>query len=378
MSIYCLGVFYFLSIYFVKILHFTPTIAGTIISFYGIGAVIGSFASGYLSDQLNPIKISIVSLFMQGMCYLLLIKLNNSSLLCLNSMFLGFSSYSFIVANNFWVLNQCEENNKLKVINFLSTASNLGLSIAAVIVSLTTYFGFLKLFFILGFFLFLLASYMIFFIHKKYIFSYVKNNSIAKIKVESKKERKIIMQLTLFFLFLMGLIVSQRSITYPLFVQDTFNVNGLQIMSLLFILYSLLVVFFEVPLGNFFNNYNKILMLGVGAFLIGMGMWILSFSSLLFMIILACIIYTIGEILFFCMSQYLFFQMSASHKKGTSLGAYRMIYALSRIVGPAAGGYLFHNFGSYMIWWLSGMLGFSCLLISNYYKKYFKQILPAN
>src|ERR1700733_11282422 len=52
----------FLMLYFVQQLKFTTVEAGTLISFYGVGTILGAWMGGKLSDKYSPSKVSIYAL----------------------------------------------------------------------------------------------------------------------------------------------------------------------------------------------------------------------------------------------------------------------------------------------------------------------------
>lgn len=87
-----MGVFYFLSLYFVNVLHFSVASAGNIISCYGLGAIAGGYCSGKLSDKTFSTFVSIGSMFIQAFCYLALIKLRQFSFLVADIFILGFAT----------------------------------------------------------------------------------------------------------------------------------------------------------------------------------------------------------------------------------------------------------------------------------------------
>src|SRR3990167_7197836 len=66
------GIFYFLSYYFVHILNFNVKTAGFLISSYGMGAILGGFLGGKLSDKYAPTKISFICLILQAVAFILL------------------------------------------------------------------------------------------------------------------------------------------------------------------------------------------------------------------------------------------------------------------------------------------------------------------
>lgn len=364
-----IGVIYFLTLYFVDELHFTVAAAGTLISFYGIGAIIGGIVGGKLCDHYHPGSITIFSLALQALGYFALCIMMQFNSLAITLFILGIGSYAFITSNQLWVINKSgeEEHHKLKAINLLSTASNLGLAISAVVISVTYQFGFKLIFFITGAVLILLTIGLV-----------LKNNTVLlKSEITKCQPNKIIRKpqkntaLNFYILsavFFIGMIVSQLGTTYPLYIQSYFSSSGLNAISFLFALNSILVVFFETPTGNLLGKYKPLSMVGLGSFLIGFGMMILPFSSSFIIALISCVIYTFGEIIFFCMSQFICYQISETNKKGQGLGTFRMIYATSRIAGPIAGASIYHHLGENMIWYLSGILGVIYLLGSGYFR----------
>ena len=364
------GVFYFLSLYFVEILHFNIALTGTIISFYGIGAILGGFIGGKLSDRISPNTISIFSLLTEAVGYAALIKLKTVNLLMFDVFILGIATYSFLTSNYVWILGQCRghEVEKLKAINILSAGSNLGLGLSALIISAFAHYGFHYIFLTSSILLFFSACYLIFQERKKVILVEINEIKIKEVGISKESDR--VTWLILLCVFFVGAIVVQMSSTYPVYVEAAFPTLGIKAVSILFAINSFLIVFFQMPIINLFNNDNKVLMVGVGAFLIGFGMLALSFSFTFILAIVSCVIYTIGEMLFFSMAQLVCYQKGEKKKKGHSLGIYRMVYATSRVAGPVMGGFIYYHFGGNMVLYLSGLIGILCLISCNYYKQY--------
>ncbi len=364
-----IGIYYFLPLYFVKNLHLSVMLAGMLISFYGMGTIMGGFLGGKLSDKFTPGLISIYSLFLQAINFFILTHLTLPFLLMINLFSMGIASYSFITSNSLWVLSQCQsdENKRLQAITLLNAASNLGLSISAIIIGLLNY----KFKFIFSFsvvLLILLGVYSIL-IDKFSTENSFSTLSETKEVLSDNYKRKLIWVLFT-CLFLVGLIIFQTNTTYSFYIQDTFKVLGLKSLSILFTLNCLLVVFIQTPIANLFRNINKILIAGIGAFLLGFGMFMLIFSSSFILAIIATIVYTVGEILFFSVAQLICYQSVPLNKKGQMMGMYRMIYACSRVVAPAAGGFIYQQLGGRVLWIICGCIGLFCLGVCNYCKKY--------
>jgi MFS family permease len=272
------GICFFLSIYFVNTLHFDIATVGIIISFYGLGRTVGGLLGGKLSDKISPGVVSIVSLLLQSVAFFVLIKVKTVYFLMLNLFVLGVAAYGFITSNNVWVLNQCKNHEaiKLKTLSMLHAASNLGIGLSALLVSLLSRYGFSCIFLLAGVLLFFAALYLIFV--EKNSGSEMESHEVASIQhdaaVTEVKNNKTVLWIVLGCLFLVGLIIAQLGTTYSLFINDAFPKLGINGVSFLFALNSFLIVLIQTPLVNFFNDYNKIVMSGVGAFLMGFGIFI--------------------------------------------------------------------------------------------------------
>jgi MFS family permease len=365
------GICFFLSLYFVNVLHIDIATSGFIISAYGIGRIVGGFFGGKLTDEFSAHKVSVWSLLLQGLVFLILIKTKNIFGLGIILFLLGATAYGFITSNNVWVLEQCEKNERqrLKSINLLYTSSNLGLGVAALITAIFAAYSFKWLFLFSGI-LFVVQS---FFLALKKQESNVINllNEAQMTNMLPKKKNKEVIFVMLACLFLISLVVSQRNTTFLVFIHDTFPHLGYVGTSFLFALNPLLIVLFQTPLVACFEDFNKILMVGMSTFLMGIGTLLLVFTHRFFSIpVISCIIYTIGEMFFFSLVQLVIYERISEGKKGTGFGLYKTIYGLSTMVGPALGGVIYDQFGASMVWYLSGLLGIICLLACLLYQQY--------
>lgn len=366
-----MGMFYFLSLYFVDVLHFSVPLAGMIISFYGLGAMVGGYASGKLSDKINPAIIASVSLFTQAIIYLSLIHLTQPSILMAVVFILGMAGYGFITSSHLWVLSQCtdDQSQKVKALNLLSIASNLGISIAAILMGIFSYYGFNYIFTFSGTILLLMGCYI--FIQEKGNGHQLKSNPLQKTSSDLPIFNQRLLMLVLIAVFFIGFIVVQRSSTYSLYIRQLFPQLGIQAVSILLIINSLIVVLLSTPIGDFISTYNKTTMTGIGGFLIGFGMFMLIFSHSFIMVALACVVYTFGEIIFFCMAQLICYDCGGQNKSGHSLGLFRLTYASSRVLAPAMGTYICASYGYDTVWYISFFIGLTCLFLFYYSRKLF-------
>lgn len=366
-----ISICYFLPLYFVKQLRFDVSTAGYIISFYGLGTVAGGIMGGGTADKVSPRWIVIISMVLQSIAFILLSIVETPIFLMMNLFLLGISTYSFITANFLWALSYCHNNEqqKIKTINILDTVANLGLGISALVFSILLMHDLPLLSIVAGVTLFILAVYLACNDQLLYKESTVTNTQTTDIPTLKNLTYPphIIISIVITCLFLIGLIISQLSSTYSIYLNSLFPADNFSGFGLMFALNTFMVVTLQTPIANYCRQYNRLLLIGSGAFLLGLGMFMLTFSFSFLAVALACIIYTFGEILFFSVAQLLCYENAPANKKGFILGIYRVVYAVSKIIGPAAGGYVYQQYGSNFLWFACGAIGCVCLLTTMYF-----------
>lgn len=367
------SIVFFLSIYFVESLHLSIAMAGMIISFYGLGTILGGAIGGKLADRFNPSIVSILSLMLKALGYFALIHAKFPSLLMMCVFLVGFGTYAFKTSNNLWILNSSEDNEaaKLKAINIIYIAMNLGFGLSAAIISCFAKYGFQYLFLFSG--LLLLIACVLMTMQEintpTMMHRIKKENDLNENKLnEDGKSLRFIFPI-LGSVFFYGLMIAQLSATYPVYLKTTFPELGMKAVGILFVINPILIILLQAPLVNYFGRYNKITMVGVGILLYGLGMFLLPFTSLYFMAIIFCLIYTIGEMLFFSNAQLVFYQLGGESRKGRSLGLYQTTFATGMVVGPAAGGFIYHHFSGDVVWYLCGIIGVASFLFCSYMRR---------
>src|SRR4029079_19563361 len=109
------GIYFFLTLYFVNVLHINIDTAGFLISSYGIGTILGGYISGRLSDLFSGKIVSTLSLTTQALAFFLLTKLENQISLMINMFVIGFCTYSFMTSNYLWMLKQCQDKAEIRL-----------------------------------------------------------------------------------------------------------------------------------------------------------------------------------------------------------------------------------------------------------------------
>lgn len=385
------GIIFFIAIYLANTFHFSVDLICYIMSCYGVGTAIGGVAGGALSDRLGSNIVSVLSLLLRAFSFLCLIKITNEHYIMLCMFFLGMSNYSFLTSNKHAALKDYPKGSekRMRVLAVLYAFSNFGIGLSALMmgwISKKNNEQSFHLMFITSAGLLIIAACYIIYLEfrdkTKSVIETDKNNATAIEEAESEDDKKyknpLARYLGIVCLFLIGVVMAQRTSTYSLYLQKVFPHLGLHWLGLLFMINPFMIMFLQTPIINFFHKKDKFIILGIGAFLYGLGSFILSFAHLYVFAVVSTIILTVGEMLSMSTANYILFLNAKPDKKGYGLGLFQSTYAVSTIIGPIGGGILFKHYGGLVIWYVSGVIGCLSLVMCLLGSKILNRKLVTN
>lgn len=366
------GMIFFLPIYFIQFLNFNVATSGAIISCHGVGKALGGYLGGKLTEVISPDKVVMYCLLIDAAMYVGLSQAESLFVVIAIVFILGITAYIFTTANKICVLASAtsDEVSQIKLLSVFYSSSNLGIGLSAIIISYFSAIGFKPLFLISS--LILIISCVTVLIQSSSLRFSLDTHAKENADVHRKSDvhrNAIIPYIVLGCLFFTGMIVAQLGSTYPIYLSAIFYDQGINAVSKVFILNSLLILFFQTPVANYFGRFNKISTIGLGALLIAGSMSLLIFTHSIQALILTMLAYTLGEIIFFSYAQFVIYQHSEVSKQARNMGLYQSVLAISMIVGPAAGGYMYYQHGSHFLWAVCGIVGLFCLSITMNFRK---------
>ncbi len=344
------GVGFFIAVYLDIHLKLPTHIIGYIVSLYVAGNLIGSAISTKILDLSNPVRLSGISLFSQSICFATLCLTDYVPIISIAMFFLGAFGYVFTITNNYFIpmISGSSDEEQARSISLLSVASNIGVGLGGALVSLLSSNHPVVLFAFVSATLLISSA------------AYFKRN-INLCGSSANKENKVQFSyhkqnyfLSLFVIFVLGLIFAQKRVSYSLFLENSFGAND---ASFLFMLNSLLIIFLLPWVTKLFKSYERHIVIGAGCILLGGGLFFLQYASIFYVAILICVIATFGEMLSSVFSQLMCFQSATNSSKGKAMSYYKLLYALGTLIGSSIGGNVQEYFGTNAVWEVSGMLG---------------------
>ncbi|NDI35148.1 MDR family MFS transporter [Chengkuizengella sediminis] len=376
----------YLSIYLFKVKGISLEMIGSILGMSALVSIFGGIIGGSLSDRYGREKIIIVSIFLWSLVFIGIGLANHLILFFCLSGLNGLCQSFFEPTARALLSDLTEQEDKLFVFNLRYTAINVGAALGPLIILLLgpsnntiTFYMTSSIYIIYGFVL-------LFVFHKyKLQETEVKTKERIQFKeaVQTVKNDKVLLFSIIGFTF--GVIgFSQFGSTMPQFFENAPHItNGLKVYSFLIILNAVTVLIIQYPITRIGKWISPLFSIMLGTLAISIGLFGMGlFKSLLFLAF-SMIIFTIGEVMMFTMTDLFVDQISKPSLKGTYFGA-MALSVIGGALGPAIGGILLGHFGFVRSEIVFGILAainamaFPILLYVNYFIKKRNEVLTIH
>jgi predicted MFS family arabinose efflux permease len=338
----------FLSLYLNKNLEFSFPDIGWIMSFWGLGSLVGTWIGGKLTDKIGYYKVMFVSLFLTGISFVLLQYITTFEGFCAGiflvmlvadvfrpAMFVALSAYS-------------KPENKTRSVTLIRLAINLGFSAGPAVGGLIiTGIGYQGLFWVDGVTCVLAAILLLKVLHPK------KAKILDIVKVENPVSVYSDKAFWIFFIamFIFGFVFLQYFSTMPLYYKDVHFLSELEI-GLLMGFNGFFIFVFEMPLIKWLEDSknSKIKLIATGLFLVAMSFIVLNTTSWVGILIVGMLLMTIGEMIAFPFSNAFAVDRAKKGNQGEYMAMYAISFSLASIFSHNIGMQLIDKFGYEFTW----------------------------
>ncbi|WP_417444929.1 MDR family MFS transporter [Joostella sp.] len=357
----------FLSLYLTQKLNFTLGDVGWIMTFFGLGSVVGSWIGGKLTDKIGYYKIMTFSLLCSAVCFIALQFLQTFWSICIGIFIVILVADMFRPAVFVALSAYSKPENKTRSVTLIRLAINLGFSagpaIGGLIITNMSYGG---LFWVDGITCFFAGILLL----------NVLNPKKAKVLDDSKNEapesayKDVPYWIFFVAMILFGFIFLQYFSTVPLFYKELFYLTESDI-GLLLGFNGFLIFLFEMPLVQYFEkkSWGSITNVIIGCVLTLLSFLVLNISSWIGVLVIGMILMSFGEMLVFPFSNAFALNRAKRGNQGEYLALYSIAFSFSHILGHNSGFHLIDSFGYEFTWGIMTFLGvIACVLL--YYLKH--------
>ncbi len=359
----------FLGVYMTDHLKFSIENTGIVLSFFGIGSVIGSWLGGFITDRIGEYRVQYLSLLLSVplFCMIPLFKteIGVATIILLQSIV----SDSFRPANSVAITKYAKPENITRAFSLNRMAVNLGFSIGPALGGILSAISY-EFLFLSNAFTALVAGIL-------YIVFFRKRNILAKLKarkvqeaIEIKKENSPYRDgkflVYCFFCMLFSICFFQLFSTLTIFYKDTAHLSQQSIGYILG--YSgFLVVLLEMGLVQVAEKYFSLAVtMLLGTFICGFAYAMLGFDYSILTLVISMSLLCVGEIWALPFMSTITALRSGKNNKGAYMGLNGISFSIAFIVTPTLGTFIAERFGFTILWIGTGVLA-TIIAIAFYY-----------
>jgi predicted MFS family arabinose efflux permease len=350
-------ILFFMTLYLTQEMDYSVAAAGRMISVYGIGAMVGAYSGGWLSDIIGTKKVQLLSLIFSGISFIILGYLKSPIVIAVSLFIIAVLNESFRPANATAVGQVTPPEMLPRGFALNRLAVNIGVTIGPAIGGFLALYDYTLLFWFEG--LTCLAAAMILRIFFREASERYNTEPKANTLTRSPWKDTIF----LFFLILTlicGLMFVQLFNTWPLYMKEFYGLFENEI-GILLALNAALIVLIEMPLIHRIEQKSPLNIISIGTLLLFGGFTILPFGKGMFFGAVTVIIWTFGEMLIFPLAVSFVAKRASARNRGKYMGLYVLSFALAFVIGPALGTAIYDSWGANSLWLSGGLLG---LLVS--------------
>ncbi|MEA2599974.1 MAG: hypothetical protein QOF89_966 [Acidobacteriota bacterium] len=346
----------FLVLYLTAKRGFTTTQAGQVLALYGLGAMVASYAAGWLCDRFSPVKVMKVSLALTGVCFLILGHLQSRLAIAAMVLVLSLMGEAFRPANMAALASATDPAERTRSFALLRLAVNMGMTLGPSIGGFLALYDYGWLFMADG--ATCLAATGLLWLIPSGVAGAADNTepSAKEAGGGSSPWRDFPFLMMMGMMFLLALVVFQVNSTFPLTLHDLYHMSEARI-GIMLAINTLIIVVFEMVLIHSLSAREPLEMVGLGSFLFCAGLALLPLGSSFAFAALTVAVWTVGEMLAFPISSSVVAAMAEGESLGRYMGVFHVTFAAAFMAAPLIGTWVYQHLGPGALWYGGGGVG---------------------
>ncbi len=358
----------FMTVYLREQMQFSIAAAGWEIAFFGIGAILGNFIGGKLTDRIGFCDVQFWSLFFNGVLFIILGRMEMFWHIGACMFVIGMVGEAFRPANAAAIAYYSLPENRTRSYSLNRLAINLGFSIGPAIGG---FLSFQYLFWADGITCILAALLL----RIALPFQKIKEpkDQIQKTrKIDSSVWKDAVYLRFMFFIFLSALCFLQMFSLLPVFYKEHLHLSKPVIGFVLAMNGFIIVIVEMVLVFKLEGKRSPVQYISLGAFLIGLSYLILNLPLAgLSLAVFAMFIITVGEMLMFPFVNTFWVSRSNEYNRGQYASVYSMSFAAAHVLAPSFGSQVVQHSNYHILWYaVFGLSAIASIGFSGFKKHY--------
>jgi predicted MFS family arabinose efflux permease len=344
----------FLLLFLVEKRGFTTTQAGQTLALYGLAAMVSSYMGGRLCDRFGPMRVIKLSLFLTGVCFLALGRVQGRPAILGMVVLLSLVGEVFRSANLAALTAVSDPGERTRSIALMRLAINLGMTLGPSVGGFLAYYDYGWLFVVDGGTSILAAVLL------QIAFPAVRTAAPAPAAHTAGKAgspfRDLPTLAILGLMFLLNIVTFQVAGTYTLSLRDLFGFSEARI-GLTLAVNTLIIILFEMVLVHSLARRDPLKVSAAGALLFCAGLGLLPFGRGFSWVVLTVVVWTVGEMLVFPIVTSAIADRAPEESRGTYMGLLNFSFASAFVVAPLVGTWVYQHLGARTLWTACAAMG---------------------
>jgi MFS family permease len=346
----------FLVLYLTQELGFSLAVAGRVLSVYGLGHMVGAWIGGWFCDRLGFLRIQFLSLAFSGLGFLVMEHMQTLPSLLAITFFVATSAEAFRPANSAALAALSPPHLRTRAVALNRMALNLGWGVGPAVGGWLASHDYALLFRVDGVSC-MIAALVLHVLFRGRTGTEVDTDaeeSTSAVLLHPLRDLPFLSFLLLLSLFALIFFQGWGTLTYHL--KEVYGFSETR-FGMLMALNALLIFVFEMVLTHWAERFRPLLLIGIGAFLVGAGLAILPLGTSVALAVLSMVTWTFGEMLAVPFAGGWVANRAGAKYRGKYMGIYTMGWGAAFIAAPALGTWVYQELGADTLWFGCGVMG---------------------
>ncbi len=345
----------FMAVYLHESLGVALDTAGLLLVGYGIGLLVGSYLISVLADHFSPRKLGVRVLIGYAAVLLMLLMASSVWLLAVLMVLTGMLEAGYRPVVSRLMMESCSSETRPKAMALHRVAINLGFAVGGFLGGSLAAYDY-RLVFGIDAATSLLAAWWLWLALRRLTVPEAPRQSRHEVQQGQSPYRDGPYLLFLVVVLLSGVVYEQLNGMYGPYLREHAGLSP-QVIGWTFALNGVMVACLQVPITARAQGWGLHRAIPLGLLIVALGMLMLPWSRSLWMVLLASVVWTLGELLWMPMQAVMAMQRADGRQSGHYLGLYSTTWSLSMLAAPLLGSQLYTRLGGDWVWWMSGAVG---------------------
>jgi MFS family permease len=338
--------------------------AALMVSLFGAGSFLSQLSGGELTDRLGRRPVMLLSFFITPIFMVILGLARGLFLISICTFIVGFFTDLYRPAVGAAIADLVPPESRTRAYGYNYWAINLGAAVAPVIAGLMAGYNYLILFVADALTTAIFGFIVLFGIRETRPAEVAHHSSDASFRDRlSQLKRAPILLVFSFLTLFLGMVYTQGYVGLPLDMQS--HGLGPGQYGTAIALNGFLVILTTIPISNLAAKWPRFETVAVSALLLGIGFGATALANNLPLFALSVAIWTLGEIGSTSVAPTIIADLSPVELRGLYQGIFGAAWGLAYFIGPLAGGWIYEDLGSDVLW--VGCLIIGIVLAFGYY-----------